>query len=842
MTYKKYYYRMFLFILALLLLAAPPLSLPVSAGSIFDSGEEFEDIPEWWPGEQPDENYFNNNKAEFVSQTVPERMAPGSQAAVSVTMLNTGFFSWDNARVSPYIYSLGSQNPEDNETWGLKRVSVGGTTVYQTFEKTFTFTITAPSITGTYNFQWQMVQEGYEEWFGESTQNKIITVGVTSIPQVTINPETNVSIILGQSVTYSSTATISGNFTLASHDFDWQFSGSSWVSALPNTSGTGTVDLGALTGADSRCLPLSLAKNSTRSLTMTPTQSGTYTVRFSAQDQYGEIWHSALHSLAVAPRAPASYAIISVTSTSITLTWDGSTTSTITYEIERSTDGLNFTKIADVPSALTYTDDNLASDVTYYYRIRANDSNGGTSSYTSTLAVATPTPLPPQNSGTLPPQTGLRLWLKADAGAEIDNNTGQVVAWRDQSASQADAVLAPGGAGPLINNSSDLGLGFTTITFDGQTNALELPPSFMDGATAAIAYVTVKSSKWNNPLWSMGDKPAGTLYPNATSLIEDDFASTTTHTTRGSNPPLNQWHVYQVTSATNVWRPALDQTLLPTIKNLTVEPFIWSDTSPPSVMSTLSVSCFSGSGTDSPLPALLPETGLIFDATVQAANPSLSGNYFGLQYIGMELEGGSWLACQLGPEDGYLKSTPFISGTARFSLIIDDVEAFLGISLRDKLITGINLNFESAVLNLSDNTFPVSDFMNNYDIKINFAIAGTDVKNTFKFADYPEIGAGFKGEIAEILIYDQTSAADESVNNYLSHKYGLFVAEPFRDSDGDGIPDAWETRNGLNPFDPSDALNDADGNGVTWLQKYWDKMQAAGKSPWLGLEIFSPAK
>ncbi len=40
------------------------------------------------------------------------------------------------------------------------------------------------------------------------------------------------------------------------------------------------------------------------------------------------------------------------------------------------------------------------------------------------------------------------------------------------------------------------------------------------------------------------------------------------------------------------------------------------------------------------------------------------------------------------------------------------------------------------------------------------------------------------------------------------------------DSDGDGIPDVWETAHGLNPSDPSDAPLDSDGDGFTNLQEY----------------------
>jgi hypothetical protein len=43
------------------------------------------------------------------------------------------------------------------------------------------------------------------------------------------------------------------------------------------------------------------------------------------------------------------------------------------------------------------------------------------------------------------------------------------------------------------------------------------------------------------------------------------------------------------------------------------------------------------------------------------------------------------------------------------------------------------------------------------------------------------------------------------------------------DADDDGMPDAWETANGLNPLDPNDASMDPDGDGWTNLQEYLNK-------------------
>jgi RHS repeat-associated protein len=110
------------------------------------------------------------NNAAFVSQTVPTSMNAGQQYTVSVTMNNSGTKTWTAAEQ----HRLGSRNPQDNATWGLSRVGVPATTAPGQ-NATFTFTVTAPSSPGVYNFQWRMVQDGVQ-WFGADTTNVAVTV------------------------------------------------------------------------------------------------------------------------------------------------------------------------------------------------------------------------------------------------------------------------------------------------------------------------------------------------------------------------------------------------------------------------------------------------------------------------------------------------------------------------------------------------------------------------------------------------------------------------------------------------------------------------------------------
>lgn len=112
-----------------------------------------------------------SNNAQFVSQSVPTSMTAGQSYTVSVTMRNTGTFTW----TAVDGYKLGSQNPQDNGTWGTTRAVVPAT-VAPGNDVTFSFTVTAPSSAGAYNFQWRMVQE-WIQWFGEFTPNVVVSVG-----------------------------------------------------------------------------------------------------------------------------------------------------------------------------------------------------------------------------------------------------------------------------------------------------------------------------------------------------------------------------------------------------------------------------------------------------------------------------------------------------------------------------------------------------------------------------------------------------------------------------------------------------------------------------------------
>lgn len=130
----------------------------------------------------------------------PDSVVAGSTFLASVNMHNSGTNGWISTGSYPYL--LGSQNPQDNLTWGLGRVPLNGApNTYTNGEPVnsgsnaiFNFTATAPTTAGTYAFEWQMVHE-HLTWFGAHCSKNIVVTAPTPPPPPpetctpTLNPD-----------------------------------------------------------------------------------------------------------------------------------------------------------------------------------------------------------------------------------------------------------------------------------------------------------------------------------------------------------------------------------------------------------------------------------------------------------------------------------------------------------------------------------------------------------------------------------------------------------------------------------------------------------------------------
>ena len=141
------------------------------------------------------------NDAVFISQTVPTLLPIGGIAPVTITVRNTGTTTWnETAR-----YRLCAINPIDNRTWAARRVFLRSP-VPPGASYTFSFPITAPTVAGSYNFQWMMLQEAVGR-FGLPTPNVVIQVtDTTATPPSFTQQPANRTVAAGTAAEFTAVA------------------------------------------------------------------------------------------------------------------------------------------------------------------------------------------------------------------------------------------------------------------------------------------------------------------------------------------------------------------------------------------------------------------------------------------------------------------------------------------------------------------------------------------------------------------------------------------------------------------------------------------------------------
>ena len=113
-----------------------------------------------------------------------------------------------------------------------------------------------------------------------------------------------------------------------------------------------------------------------------------YRVRASAGTAYSEYSSVAEASTGSPPAAPSDLVAESASASSIALSWTDNADDEQYYRVERSSDGVTFAQVAVVlANSTTWTNNNLAADTTYHYRVRA--STGAVYSDYSNVATAT---------------------------------------------------------------------------------------------------------------------------------------------------------------------------------------------------------------------------------------------------------------------------------------------------------------------------------------------------------------------------------------------------------------------------------------------------------------------
>ena len=95
------------------------------------------------------------------------------------------------------------------------------------------------------------------------------------------------------------------------------------------------------------------------------------------------------------PAAPSGLAVQSALYNRVSLAWADNANNETGFEVERSTNGVDFAKVATLGAdARSHADSNVSTKTTYYYRVRAYNS-AGMSGYSGTVNVTTPDQPPP---------------------------------------------------------------------------------------------------------------------------------------------------------------------------------------------------------------------------------------------------------------------------------------------------------------------------------------------------------------------------------------------------------------------------------------------------------------
>ena len=248
------------------------------------------------------------------------------------------------------------------------------------------------------------------------------------------------------------------------------------------------------------------------------------------------------------PAVPDQLQVMALSSTRLALSWTESSQTVSDYRVERQgADGV-WSLVATVSGTVTrYVDSGLAAGASYQYRVSAE--NAGMSSAASSAATGT-TNTASSGDESLP-VSGLRLWLRADAGV-LANAGGAVNTWADQSGYGHDAVQGNGSRQPTAtvgSFNSQSALHFNANTY------LQLPDHLMDGAGAGDLLLVLRSTAAQGVGRGLLNLSAnyGDWVPYRDGMFYEGFGSSQRYGPFAVSGNLSQVCLYDLTSAPGQW-------------------------------------------------------------------------------------------------------------------------------------------------------------------------------------------------------------------------------------------------------------------------------------------------
>jgi fibronectin type 3 domain-containing protein len=252
------------------------------------------------------------------------------------------------------------------------------------------------------------------------------------------------------------------------------------------------------------------------------------------------------YALASAPAVPGSVTAKPISPTQVSVTWTTASTNVATrYVIERKTGSGAFVQVAIVENTTSYIDTTAVAGETYLYRLLATNA-AGASGYSTEAQVTAPT------SGVAMPLTGMRLWLKADSLPA----SGKLNIWQDESGSSNNGTQPAGANQPSLV--TGVVNGRSVVRFTGANSTyVALPSTWMNSVNAGELFIVHKSNLNQDGGLTNGFHQLGAggyvYYPVYTGQIQDSFGSTVNKVTGRPSQPLDQFHLYNVTSKAGEW-------------------------------------------------------------------------------------------------------------------------------------------------------------------------------------------------------------------------------------------------------------------------------------------------
>jgi hypothetical protein len=486
--------------------------------------------------------------------------------------------------------------------------------------------------------------------------------------------------------------------------------------------------------------------------------------------------------------------------TEVALSWkqaDATVLSSYTIERRLGTNG-SFSVIGQVTADWRFIDSGLAAGTLYTYRVR-NTLNSDPNDYSNESQVQT------LSTTTAFPSTDTLIWLRAED--IVATNGAPVSTWPDYGNSAQSATQTNASSRPVLNTN---GIGtLASVQFSGGT-FLQLPSVLTNAAEAEIFIVltsVTNSPVTNQGLWKFNTNGA-TYYPATNSAVQDAFGSTNAQSILGPISDLRVASIYNVATATNLWRARLNGPVKQLMGTNTVR-FV--------------------------------ETPLLGRSTQGASEP-FAGSIAELIVFNRVLT----LEEQKTVRDSLAQ---------RYTITLELPHSPTNLSLIRTNSTDYHLSWSplTGSENGLEGYFVVD---RRADTNAPFLTRESLTRTSSAYADSPdllEVNYGYRlraindvGETSSsTLTASLTDTDGDGVPDYLESILGTNPNST--DTDGDGLPDDWELKYGLNPRSASGrdgASGDFDNDGISNLTEYQQGSNPAdgstGDDPAIRLKVHRP--